>query len=169
MSRFIDANELKKHIRHNLLGFGKKDSFSLEQCRAIDAVIDAETEIKVFDRDTGAEPVLEEKTSICHEAHADGHGGFKEVKFLDWMCPQCGWFVGELYCGSGRWHIQGQRSYCSKCGQAIDWSKPKAEEKKRYEETKAKERESYFSNNGIQLDNMNEGKRKKYGMLGAEE
>ena len=165
MARYIDAEELKRHIRHTFMRYGGNPNIGLEECRQIDAVIDAEKTISIFDRDNGAEPILEQKTSTHHESHADGSSAWVTTTFLDWTCPQCGWFVGELYCGHGRWHIQGERSYCSKCGQAIDWSKPKEEEKRRYEESKAKEREKHFAEKGIRLDNMHEGRRRKYGML----
>lgn len=79
-----------------------ESKIGLKECKEIDAVIDEEKEIKVFDRDDGAEPILETKTGLHHELHSDGHG---------------------------KWHIQYELSFCSRCGQKIDWSKPKEEEK----------------------------------------
>lgn len=165
MSRYIDADELKRHIRWEFMRYGGNPNIGYEECKQIDAIIDAEKEIKPFDRDNGAEPILEEYTSTHHELYSDGHGAFVTKNNLDWKCPQCGWFVGELYCGFGEWHIQGKRSYCSKCGQHIDWTKPKEEEKRRYEEEKAKQREEHLRQKGIPLDNMHEYLRRKYGML----
>lgn len=118
--------------------------------------------------DIGEEPVLEEGVSTYHESRADGTGGFVSKEFLDWKCPRCGWFVGELYSGHGMWHVQGETSYCARCGQKIDWTKPKAEEKTRYEERKAREREEYERQNKIRLDNMFEGRRRKYGVMPPE-
>jgi len=158
MSRYIDAEELKRHIAWD-------SGLDYEKRKIINAIIDKQTDIKPFDRDNGAEPILEQKTSTHHESLSDGTGRFVTTSFLDWTCPQCGWFVGELYCGYGIWHVQGEKSYCAKCGQKIDWTKPKAEEKRRYEEEQAKRREEYHKKNGIRLDNMNENKRRKYGML----
>lgn len=162
MAKYIDAEELKRHIRWEFMRFGGNPNIGLHECEQIDKIIDSEKEIKVFDRDNGAEPILEEKTGSYHELHADGHGEYKTSTSLDWTCPQCGWFVGELYCGFGKWHIQGERSYCSKCGQKIDWTKPMDEEKRRYEEIKKKEREEFYAKTGFKLDNMHEGMRKKY-------
>lgn len=121
---------------------------------------------RLVDRDEGKEPVLETRTSTYHECYADGSGAFRTREFTDWMCPECGWFVGELYSGFGQWHIQGDMSFCARCGQRIDWTKPKDEEKKRYEVRKAQEREAWEKEHKIRLDNMHEGRRRKYGMLG---
>ena len=52
--------------------------------------------------------------------------------------------------------------------QKIDWTKPKDEEKTRYETRKAEERENFEKANGIRLDNMHESLRRKYGMLNEE-
>lgn len=121
--------------------------------------------VNLLKRDEGMEPILEEGSTLVHESRTDGKSGFRSRPYLDWKCPVCGWFVGELYCGHGRWHIQGERSYCSRCGQKIDWTKPSEEEKNRYEARKADERNAFFKENGIPLDNMHEGLRRKYGML----
>lgn len=134
----------------------------------VQSVIDRQEPINLLERDDGKEPILETKTSVYHVSYADESGGFEKRTFTDWMCPTCGWFVGELYSGFGRWHIQGESSYCSKCGQRIDWTKPNEEEKRRYEERKAKDREEWEKKNGHKLDNMNESRRKKYGMLAEE-
>lgn len=121
--------------------------------------------VDLLGRDEGKEPVLEEGASLVHCSYTDGTGGFENRPHFDWKCPVCGWFVGELYCGFGKWHIQGETTFCAKCGQKIDWSKPKEEEKRRYEDQKAQEREEFQKKHGLKLDNMNEGRRRKYGML----
>lgn len=133
--------------------------------KKIRKIVEHIKEIDLLDRDTGLAPVLEEKTSTCHVLYDDGIGRFESHNYTDWMCPKCGWFVGELYSGFGRWHIQREMSYCARCGQKIDWSLPKAEEKKRYEEEKRKYREDYEKKTGHRLDNMHEGLRRKYGEL----
>ncbi len=79
-------------------------------------------DIELLDRDKGKEPLLKTGSSVVHSMYADGHGEFEEVHYHDWVCPTCGWFVGELYSGFGEWHIQGDTSYCSRCGQKIDWA-----------------------------------------------
>ena len=117
---------------------------------------------------SGEEPILEEGVSTYHESRFDGTSGFVSKEYLDWKCPRCGWFVGELYSSYGMWHVQGETSYCARCGQKIDWTKPKAEEKTRYEERKAREREEFEKRNKIRLDNMFEGRRRKYGVTPPE-
>ena len=138
---------------------------SYDDREKVQNIIERQKDVKVIDRDEGKEPILESKTSIWHESRSDGKSGFRSKNFEDWTCPTCGWSVGELFSGSGTWHVQGEKSYCSRCGQRIDWTLPKAEEKKRYEERRAKEREEHLKENGIPLDNMNEKKRKKYGVM----
>jgi len=128
-------------------------------------LINTRTSVNLLDRDTGKEPILEEGASLVHCSYADGTSGFENHPYFDWKCPVCGWFVGELYCGHGMWHIQGEKTYCSKCGQKIDWSKPSDDEKTKYEERKAQEREKMMKDIGMRLDNMNERRRRKYGML----
>lgn len=127
--------------------------------------INAFDSINLLDRDTGKEPLIKLGNSVYHCAYADGSGGFESKEYHDWVCPTCGWFVGELYSGHGLWHIQGETSYCARCGQKIDWTIPSDDEKRRYEERKAKEREEWEKKYGTKLDNMSEGKRRKYGML----
>ena len=54
----------------------------------------------------------------CYKDYADGHGKVEENKWADWVCPNCGWFVGAQYIP--RRHNQQKSNYCSRCGQAID-------------------------------------------------
>lgn len=126
-------------------------------------IIDCVKEVDLLDRDTGKEPLLETKTGYSHVSYADGTGGFETNTFTDWVCPTCGWFVGELYSGFGQWHIQGETSYCARCGQRIDWSLPEKEEKRRYEQRKERERKE----REYKLDNMHRKLREKYGMIGG--
>ena len=151
--RFINAWTLKQDLA---------DALSWAEREKVMMIIDAQKSVNMLDRDIGVEPLLENHTSAWHERHADGHGEFHTRTDLAWTCPKCGWFVGELYCGNGRWHIQQQTSYCARCGQKIDWTKPSDEEKRRYEERKAKEREEWEKKNGVKLDNMYEHLRDKY-------
>ena len=164
MARYIDSDVLKKHICHRFMRLNSESKIGLKECKEIYAVIDEEKEIKVFDRDDGAEPILETKTGLHLELHSDGHGEFVQSTYTDWMCPNCGWFVGELYSGFGKWHIQDELSFCSRCGQKIDWSKPKEEEKRRYESEKERQRQEWLDKTGHVLDNMNERRRIKYGV-----
>lgn len=154
---YINRRTLKQEI-----ALGIRD---YETRQRVQTIIDSIEEVNLSERDKGKEPKLETKTSVSHVSYADGSGGFESSTFTDWMCPTCGWFVGELFSGYGRWHIQGETSYCSRCGQRIDWTLPKAEEKRRYEERKTKEREEWEKRTGHKLDNMHESRRRKYGML----
>lgn len=66
-------------------------------------------------------PVWKKGRSIICKDYADGHGEVEENKWADWICPNCGWFVGEQYIP--RRHNQQKSNYCSRCGQAIQWDK----------------------------------------------
>ena len=157
---YVDKMKLLQDMPHDWL-YEDREKFR--------AYLESVNGIDLLDRDTGKEPKLKQGSSVYHETKADGTGGFRTSHWEEWVCPTCGWFVGELYSGFGRWHIQGETSYCAKCGQKIDWTLPKEEEKRRYEERKVKEREEWEKRTGHKLDNMNEGRRRKYGMLGEVE
>ena len=64
-------------------------------------------------------PILKKGESVACVDYADGDGTILRKKWLDWVCPNCGWFVGEQYVP--RRHNQSKSNFCSKCGQAIDW------------------------------------------------
>ena len=96
-NRFINARTLKQDLASAL---------SWSERERVMMIIDAQKSVNMLERDIGVEPLLENHTSAWHERHADGHGEFHTQTNLAWTCPKCGWFVGELYCGHGRWHIQ---------------------------------------------------------------
>ena len=158
---WINRRTLRQEIALSELDYYVKEK--------VQAIINNVPGVDLSERDEGKEPVLETRTSTMHKINADGTGEFVSRDYTDWMCPVCGWFVGELYSGHGRWHIQGETSYCARCGQRIDWTKPAEEEKMRYEERKKKEREEWEAKHKIPLDNMHEGRRRKYGMLNESE
>lgn len=64
-------------------------------------------------------PVWKEGRSVICKDYADRHGEVEENKWAAWVCPNCGWFVGEQYIS--RRHNQNKSNYCSRCGQAIQW------------------------------------------------
>ena len=66
-------------------------------------------------------PVWKNGHDIVCIDYTDSHGEVKENKWSDWVCPNCGWFVGEQYIP--RRHNQRKSNYCSRCGQAIKWNK----------------------------------------------
>lgn len=71
------------------------------------------------ERQTPKRPVWKKGRSVICKDYADGHGEVEENKWADWVCPNCGWFVGEQYIP--RRHNQQKSNYCSRCGQAIQW------------------------------------------------
>ena len=70
-------------------------------------------------KQTPKRPVWKKGSSIICKDYADGHGEVEESKWADWVCPNCGWFVGEQYIPRRR--NQQKSNYCSRCGQAIQW------------------------------------------------
>lgn len=102
-------------------------------------IVYAQKACDLSERDEGKAPIMKEYESLMHEYYSDGTGAWKASKKTSWMCPTCGWFVGELISGPGRWHVQCEKSYCTKCGQRIDWKKPTDEEWRLYEERQAEE------------------------------
>ena len=77
------------------------------------------------------EPVFKVCESMIHTDYADGTSEWMTHKYLDWVCPVCGWFVGEQYVP--RRHNQSKSNYCSRCGQAIDWGAVEPEKYKQHE------------------------------------
>ena len=71
------------------------------------------------DRNNQKQPVWKNGRSTIFKDYVDGHGEAEENKWADWVCPECGWFVGEQYLP--RQHNQSKCNFCPKCGQAIRW------------------------------------------------
>lgn len=93
-----------------LQGFLKKYcGGTVEECR------------EAKERQTPKRPVWKKGRSVICKDYADGHGEVEENKWADWVCPNCGWFVGEQYIPRRR--NQQKSNYCSRCGQAIQWDK----------------------------------------------
>lgn len=74
---------------------------------------------KTADRNNQKQPVWKNGRSTIFKDYVDGHGEAEENKWADWVCPECGWFVGEQYLP--RQHNQSKCNFCPKCGQAIRW------------------------------------------------
>lgn len=69
-------------------------------------------------------PILQDCESLVHTEYADGTGKNHIHRFKAWICPECGWFVGEQY--TPTWarrtpHNQSKCNFCSRCGKRIDW------------------------------------------------
>lgn len=73
------------------------------------------------EKQTPKRPVWKKGRSVICKDYVDGHGEIEENKWANWVCPNCGWFVGEQYIP--RRHNQQKSNYCSRCGQAIQWDK----------------------------------------------
>lgn len=68
-------------------------------------------------------PILKNGESGSFVDYEDGHGKYKATKWQDWVCPICGWFVGQRYNRpQNHPHDQRKCNYCNECGQKIDWS-----------------------------------------------
>ena len=78
-----------------------------------------QTAVESLEKHTPKKPIFQHRESVVHYDYADGHGESKVERYADWTCPVCGWFVGEQYVP--RKHNQQKSSFCSRCGQAIDW------------------------------------------------
>lgn len=76
--------------------------------------------------DTAKPPILQDCESLVHTDYADGTSKNCINRFKAWLCPECGWFVGEQYTppwANATPHNQGKCNFCSRCGQRIDWKK----------------------------------------------
>lgn len=96
----VVTNALKELQRYREIG-------TVEECR------------EAVEKQKPKKPVWKNGRSIICKDYADGHGKIEENKWADWVCPNCGWFVGEQYIP--RRHNQQKSNYCSRCGQKINW------------------------------------------------
>ena len=79
--------------------------------------------IKALEKQIPKKPILKNGESGSFVDYKDGHGEYKVTKWQDWVCPICGWFVGQRYNRSqNHSHDQRKCNYCNECGQKIDWS-----------------------------------------------
>ena len=79
--------------------------------------------IQALEKQIPKKPILKNGESGSFVDYEDGHGEYKVTKWQDWVCPICGWFVGQRYNWSqNHSHDQRKCNYCNECGQKIDWS-----------------------------------------------
>lgn len=79
--------------------------------------------IQALEKQIPKKPILKNGESGSFVDYNDGHGEYKVTKWQDWVCPICGWFVGQRYNRSqNHSHDQRKCNYCNECGQKIDWS-----------------------------------------------
>lgn len=100
------------------LGIAVSALEEIQQYRAIGTVEECR---EAVEKQKPKKPVWKTGKSIMCKDYADGHGEVVEAKWADWVCPNCGWFVGEQYIPRRR--NQKKCNYCSRCGQAIYWDK----------------------------------------------
>lgn len=79
--------------------------------------------ITALEKQIPKKPILKDGKSLIHYNKGDEPHELKLEKWQDWVCPECGWFVGQRYNASqSRHHDQRKSNFCNECGQAIDWS-----------------------------------------------
>ena len=119
---YVTAYNTETGERHNL--------FESEN-RELEKAVDRIKKIRPADvvQARKKKPLFKRGESVAFVEYADGTGGAEVNKWADWVCPECGWFVGEQYIP--RRHNQRKSNFCSQCGCGIDWS----DTKKRSEET----------------------------------
>ena len=79
--------------------------------------------IQALEKQMPKKPILKNGESGSFVDYEDGHGEYKVTKWQDWVCPICGWFVGQRYNRSqNHSHDQRKCNYCNDCGQNLDWS-----------------------------------------------
>lgn len=76
--------------------------------------------------DKAEPPIWKNGESVVHTDYTNGSADTKLNEWASWVCPKCGWFVGEQFIP--RWegrkpHNQHKCNFCSRCGQKIDWAK----------------------------------------------
>ena len=79
--------------------------------------------ISALEKQIPKKPILKNGESRSFVDYEDGHGEYKVTEWQDWVCPICGWFVGQRYNWSqNHSHYQRKCNYCNECGQKLDWS-----------------------------------------------
>ena len=109
--------EAIREVRFNMSTIGLSDKAAKRVVEARDMAINA------LEKQIPKKPILKNGESGSFVDYADGHGEYKVTKWQDWVCPICGWFVGQRYNRSqNHSHDQRKCNYCNECGQKIDWS-----------------------------------------------
>lgn len=120
MTDFIDKRKLLMNIADNQFanaGIDRQEEYDFWQ--AVFELVEAFPTVDLEGRLQKKAPIWKEGQGVVHYDHADGSAHTEINKWADWVCPECGWFVGEQYVP--RRHNQTKSNYCSRCGQAIDW------------------------------------------------
>lgn len=75
-----------------------------------------------LDKQIPKKPILKNGETLMHMNSVDKPNEWQLNKWQDWICPVCGWLVGQRFNASkSKHHGQRKCNYCNECGQAIDW------------------------------------------------
>lgn len=109
----MTENEAIKELQLNIeLPFGSNISREATQLA-----------IQASEKQIPKKPILKNGETGSFVDYENGHGEYRVTKWQDWVCPICGWFVGQRYNRSqNHSHDQRKCNYCNECGQKIDWS-----------------------------------------------
>lgn len=78
--------------------------------------------INALEKQIPKKPILKNGETLVHLNKGDKPHEWQMNKWQDWVCPVCGWFVGQRYNASqAHPHDQRKSKFCNECGQAIDW------------------------------------------------
>ena len=105
-------------------GYGEvKDFFDIKEWNyPLDYAIAIATAIEALEKQIPKKPILKSGVSLIHINKGDKPHEWRNVQWQDWVCPECGWFVGQRYNATQcKPHDQRKCNYCNECGQAIDW------------------------------------------------
>lgn len=80
------------------------------------------TAIEALEKQIPKKPILKNGETLVHLNKGNNPHEWQLNKWQDWVCPVCGWFVGQRYNASqAHPHDQRKSKFCNECGQAIDW------------------------------------------------
>lgn len=121
---YIDKSKLLMNISDNEFAFATADGGhgneeQFEFWHRVWGYIESFPEAEIPNQTEAKPPIWKEGKSVIHRDHVDGSASTVVNNWADWVCPVCGWFVGEQYVP--RKHNQQKCDFCSRCGQKIDW------------------------------------------------
>lgn len=123
MSEYLDRSKLLMNISDNEFtnaaadGHGNEAEF--EFWHRVWGYIEGFPAAEIPNQTEARPPVWKEGEGVIHYDHVDGSSHTEVNRWAQWVCPVCGWFVGEQYVP--RKHNQRKSNFCSECGQKIDW------------------------------------------------
>lgn len=92
----------------------------------LDYAIAIDIAIAALEKQIPKKPILKNGETLVHLNKGDKPHEWQLNKWQDWVCPVCGWFVGQRYNAlQAHPHDQRKSNFCNECGQAIDWSENK--------------------------------------------